>query len=186
MTVIAGYTDGNTWAIAADSGLFESNSDGTSYTDLWWPTSTPKVWRVGDSLLGFSGVGAADDIAIASKLGDPYKLADYLREFKEKGADPEKDWDIMVVTQRTVFMVWQDFSVSKMKRHYHSSGGAAAPALGALASGKAFKAPPLQVVRVAAQAAIDHHTGARAPVVSIGLPKKTEDLTAPSKSDKVV
>lgn len=124
------------------------------------------------SLLGMSGMGIAGDVARASKIGDPHKLAEYLRGFKEQGVSPEGDWDIMVVTQKGIYMVWQDFSVSKMKRPYHASGAASAPAMGALSVASLLRADPLKAARLAAQASIDHHTGARGPVTSLALPKR--------------
>lgn len=172
MTVIAGYTDGAAWAIASDSGLFEVGSGAGEYTNLWWPASEPKVWVAGDSLLGMSGSGTAGDVAKTSKIGDPHKLAEHLRGLREQGVSPEGDWDIMVVTQKGVYMVWQDFSVDKMRRPYHASGAASAPAMGALSVASLLRTDPLKAARLAAQAAIDHHTAARGPVTALALPKR--------------
>ena len=165
MTAIAGFVNGKSCAIAGDSGLFESNIDGTSFTDIWWPSPTPKVWRAGDFLLGSSGSHGPTKMAEESKIGDPQKLADFMKERKESiGTD--QDWEIMVVSRRGIWMVWQDFSIERMKRTYHATGGASAPALGALALAKHEKLSPLFAVRFAIQVAIDHHVHARPPVVT--------------------
>src|ERR1019366_9502594 len=88
MTCIAGLTDGKTCAIAGDSGLFEDGD-----TNIWWPTVRSKVWRIGNALLGACG-GSATEIAQSSKIVDPLKLAEYLKEKQVKDDDP--DWDIII------------------------------------------------------------------------------------------
>src|ERR1039458_6818217 len=96
MTCIAGLTDGKTCAIAGDSGLFEDGD-----TNIWWPTLVPKVWRIGDVLLGACG-GSATWLAEESKISDPLTLVALLKEQKATEDDP--DWDIIVVTRRALWV----------------------------------------------------------------------------------
>jgi|ERR1035437_781136 hypothetical protein len=158
MTCIAGLTDGKTCAIAGDSGLFEDGD-----TNIWWPTVHSKVWRIGNALLGACG-GSATEIAQSSKIVDPLKLAEYLKEKQVKDDDP--DWDIIIVTRRGLWVVSDDYTAHKMKRGYHAIGAAAGPAWGALHVAKHLKLPPIEAVRLAVQAACDTHIYAVAPVVA--------------------
>jgi hypothetical protein len=164
MTVIAGFTDGKTCAIAGDSGLFEIDKDGAN-TGVWWPAKSPKVWRAGNFLLGGSGTYTPLVLAEESKVGDPFKLAAFLKERKENFASDD-DWDIMVVGRRGLWMVWQGFTVERIKLNYHACGDASSPAFGALALAKQLKLSPLEAVKAAVQASCDHHIGARPPVAA--------------------
>lgn len=109
MTVIAGYTNGNEWAIGGDSGGFNDDS--------YLITTTPKVWQSGDSLIGGSGSFYANELAERSGIPDPYDLRDYLMSEKIKG-----DWFMLVVTRRLLYEVDDNGSVIPLKSFYHSLG----------------------------------------------------------------
>lgn len=120
MTVIAGYTDGKTWSIGGDSGAYEDH--------LYSLTAEPKVWKVGDTLIGVSGSFRVMEIARKSGLADPYALRNHLLEAQIGG-----DWNILVVTRKAIYEISDDFSVLKVKENYGSVGMGNAIAMGALA-----------------------------------------------------
>lgn len=156
MTAIAGFTNGKDWAIAGDSGLFE-----TGDTQIWWPTDRPKVWRVGTTLLGYAGPSSVGDMAEEAKLADAKKLAKFL---KENGAPENADWNVLIVNRNSIWSIGEDFLACRMKRRYHVIGGAAGPAWGALYAAKHLGLNPKDAVRIAVESACDHHLWAIRPV----------------------
>jgi hypothetical protein len=90
MTVIAGYTDGATWSIASDSGLFEEGGDDAPSTGIYFIGVEPKIWKVERSLIGMSGTGRVDEISRNASTGDPYKLRDLLKSSEVTG-----EWSLL-------------------------------------------------------------------------------------------
>jgi hypothetical protein len=161
MTAVAGFTNGKSWAIAGDSGLFEDGE-----TDIWWPTHTPKIWRSGDSLIGYAGNSRVGSVAQKSGLSDPHRLAAHL---KDEGIPGDEDFDLLVVTRTAVWCIGQEFDPAQMTRRYHAIGAAAGPAFGVLHFGKSLGFQPRLLVRAAINAACDSHVFAIKPVRVLSL-----------------
>src|ERR1035438_5238252 len=163
VTVIAGYTDGHTWAIGADSGIFEGGDyEEANDSGIYWETDTLKIWRREDSLIGYSGMGSAGAAAQSCKSGDPYKIAEAMKAAEVTG----KSWNLLVVRKEAVYYLDEDGVVFKMRRGYMTIGGAGQVALGALMTAKALGIGPIEAVKLAVKASIDHHVYARGPVKS--------------------
>lgn len=161
MTVIAGYTDGKTWAIASDSGLFEDGGDEAPATGIYFLGSEPKVWKVEQSLIGMAGTSRVDEVARNATTGDPYKLRDLL-----KNAEVTGGWTLLMVTQKGLYYLSEDFSVIKLKNKYMAIGAASQPALGSLYTSHSLGIPVGDAVKMAVKAAIDSSIYAVAPVVA--------------------
>lgn len=173
---MAGYTDGKTWAIAADSGLFEEGGDDAPDSGIYFLASEPKVWRIEDSLVGMAGTFLVDEISRHAISGDPYKIRDAL-----KAAEVGGSWTLLVVTQKGLYYLSDDFCVLKLKEKYHAIGVASQPALGSLYTSNKLKIPIEEAVKLAVNASINSSIYAVAPVISKSLPittikkKKTVD-----------
>jgi hypothetical protein len=167
MTVVAGYTTGKTWAIAADSGLFEEGGDDAPDTGIYFLGSDTKVWRIEKSLMGMSGGGRVDEVARNSGTGDPYKLRDIL-----KAAEVTGSWTLLVVTQNGLYYLAEDFTVIKLKNKYFAIGVACQPALGSLSTSHSLGIAADKAVKLAVRASIDNSIYAVAPIVSKVLEDK--------------
>lgn len=174
MTCIAGYSDGKTWAIASDSGLFEDGGgDDAPNSGICFLGTEPKVWKIEQSLIGMAGTSRADEVARGATTGDPYKLRDLLKAAEVSGA-----WTILVVTQKGIYYLGEDFSVTKIKNKYMAIGAASQPAFGSLYTSHSLGIPVGDAVKMAVKAAIDSSIYAVAPVVA-------KVLTTPQTSPKV-
>lgn len=122
MTIIAAKRDGKTCAIGGDSGGFEG--------DLVVVSTEPKVWKVGNTLLGACGTWRVIELAKRSSLADPFKLRDYLAEQQNLS----EDWSVLVVTAKVIHEIADDFSVSTYRDQYSAIGSGNSVAFGALAS----------------------------------------------------
>ena len=156
MTVIAGYTDGKTWSIGGDSGAFDDH--------LYVVAAEPKVWKVGESLIGVAGSFRVMEIARKSGLSDPYALRSHLLEAQIGG-----DWGILVVTRKAVYEISDDFAVLKVKENYGSVGMGDAVALGALALLSQQKTLSREAVHTAMKIAGKHSTSAVPPFTVLTL-----------------
>lgn len=161
MTCIAGCTNGKTWAIASDSGLFEAAGENTPESGVYFVGGETKVWRVEDSLIGMSGTSRADEVSRGAATGDPYKLRDLLKASEVGG-----EWTILIVTQKGLYYLSEDFSVIKIKSKYFAIGGANQPALGSLYTSDLLGVPVEKAVQLAVKASIAHSIYAVPPVVS--------------------
>ena len=124
MTIIAGWTDGETAVIGGDSGAFD---DGTAIT-----VANPKVWRAGGNLVGVSGSFRIMEIVQRSELGDPYKVRDLLIAASERsGFPPVLDWGVLVVGLDGIYEIGSDFSVLKSTERYNAIGSGGSVALAA-------------------------------------------------------
>lgn len=123
MTVIAGFTNGTSYAIGADSGAFEDGSY------LYARTKTPKAWVAGDTLIGGAGSFRAIDVARSSGLSDPHKLLALLLE--QPGLS---EWSLLIVTRKAVTEVSDTGGVVVLRDHYGAIGAGASIAIGALAA----------------------------------------------------
>lgn len=120
MTLIAGYTDGRSWAIGGDSGAFEVSG-------LYQAVAEPKVWRAGASLIGGAGSFRIIDLAKKSGLANPYDLRDHLKEANVAG-----EWSLLVVTKKSLFEIDDELGVVRLKDNYSAIGIANSVAIGAL------------------------------------------------------
>lgn len=177
MTVIAGYTNGKTWAIAADSGIFEGGDyDGDEGSGLYWEDPVSKIWQKDDSLIGAAGDVAACELAQSSTSGDPYKILAYM-----KASEPRlENWNVLVVTKKEIFYLSDDYSVSRFKRGYMTIGAAGGVALGALAVSAEMGQSPKDAVRLAVKVTIANHLYAVGPikVKSLGEETKKKEINA--------
>lgn len=156
MTVIAGYTDGKTWSIGGDSGAYEDN--------LYSLTAEPKVWKVGDALIGVSGSFRVMEIARKSGLSDPHALRNHLSESQVGG-----EWNVLVVTRKSIYEISDDFSVLKVKENYCSIGIGNAIAMGALALLAESKKDSALAVKAALRVTGKHSTFAVSPFTVLTL-----------------
>jgi hypothetical protein len=167
MTVICGYTDGKTWAVAADSGLFEEGGDDAPSTGIYFRGIDSKVWRIEKSLMGMSGTSRVDEIARNASTGDPYKLRDLL-----KSAEVTGEWTLLVVTQKGLYYLSDDFAVTKLRNKYFAIGIACQPALGSLSTSHLLGIPVDKAVKLAVRASIENSIYAVDPIVSKVLEDK--------------
>ena len=149
MTIISAKRDGKTCAIGGDSGGFEG--------DLVVVSTEPKVWKVGNTLLGACGTWRIIELAKRSGLSDPYKLRDYLAEQPHLA----EDWSVLVVTSKSIHEIADDFSVSTYRDQYSAIGSGNSVAFGSLAI--AFDKDPKEAVRLALKAVEKHSITCRAP-----------------------
>ena len=158
--MIAGYTDGKTWAIAADSGLFEDGGDSAPESGVYFLGVDTKVWRAEESLIGMAGTGRVDEISRNATTGDPYKLRDIFKASEATGP-----WTVLMVTQKGLYYLSEDFSVIKLKNKYFAIGAAGQPALGSLHTSHLLGIPVEKAVRLAVKASIANSIYAVPPVV---------------------
>jgi ATP-dependent protease HslVU (ClpYQ) peptidase subunit len=159
MTVIAGYTKGGQWAIASDSGVFESGENGVTFK-----TKGTKVWKRDDSLIGAAGGSRACELAELSMSGDPKSIVEFMRKGEATG-----DWNVLVVMENEIFYIGDDFSLSRIDGNYMAIGAASAPALGALCAMDDDDVDASTKVRAAANAAVKHHVWAVGPVKVLSM-----------------
>lgn len=158
MTVIAGYTDGKTCAIAADSGAFAD-----SYAVV---SKTPKVWQAGDSLIGVAGSFRVMEIVRESNLYDARSIRDLIMSSQIKDDD---EWEIMVVQVKGLWYIGSDHSIGQYRNNYMAIGSGAPYAIGALWLASKSLETPRFAVEQAAKAAIEHHTHASLPVKVLSI-----------------
>ena len=122
MTVIAAYWTKNSYAIGADSGAYDMDSDRLQRI------TGPKVWTYNDVLFGAAGTQRAIDVGAGLTLTDPYAVAAAMLEASIQG-----DWDMLMVRRDGVWEINSDGSVFHFKEPYSAIGAGQATALGALA-----------------------------------------------------
>ena len=144
MTVIAGFTNGQSYAIGADSGAFEDGSH------LYLTARTPKAWVVGETLIGGAGSFRAVHLAQSSGLDDPHRLLNLLLE--QTGLS---GWSLLIVTRKAVTEVSDEGGVVAFRSHYAAIGAGASLAIGYMA-GADKSAPPVQTVKKAMEIAGTH------------------------------
>lgn len=154
MTVVAGYTNGKEFAIAADSGAFEESSS------LKMTMAGGKVWATAQTLQGGAGNARVIEVARRANLDDPYQLATVLLDANIAG-----EWSVLVVTQKRLYEIGEDGSVFRFKEPYCAVGAAAPIAIGALATGHRKRmGSPEQIVRLALDVSVQHSSLCSTPV----------------------
>ena len=159
MTIIAAKRDGKTASIGGDSGAFDD--------DTVFIATTPKVWRVGSTLLGGCGNFRIIEVAKRSNLADPNALRDYLAEQPHL---PDA-WNLLVVTVKSISEIGSDFSVVTFRETYCAIGSGDRIALGALATSVSV---PRIAVQQALKATERHSTTCRPPFTIINLDNSLE------------
>lgn len=151
MTVVAAYTNGKEWAMSSDSASFSSDSDMITIS------VTPKMWKVGSTLVG--GCGSYRILELAKQTGeeDIFKIRDALLK-----ADVSGDWDIVTVGPKGFWYCGDDYGVVKHDSGYGAVGMAGVVAVGALAA--LAGGEPKMIVKRAAEIAVSHSTGAAGKV----------------------
>ncbi len=151
MTVVAAYTNGKEWAMSSDSASFSSDSD------MITMSITPKIWKIGETLIG--GCGSYRILEIAKQTGeeDIFKIRDALLK-----ADVNGDWDVVTVGPKGFWYCGDDFGVLKHDSGYGAIGMAGVVAVGVLAA--LAGGEPKSVVKRAAEIAVTHSTGAAGKV----------------------
>jgi len=152
MTVIAGYTNGEDYAIAADSIVTEGD---------YWYLDGPKVWRRGPFLIGAAGSYRECVTASQCPSGEPEALC----EFMEENVKKKSDFVLLVVARGNIWVIDRDF-IPVVHDHWWAIGTGAPAALGALYYSYRFESlEPEYVVHRAVDAAIALHVSVRGPVV---------------------
>jgi hypothetical protein len=157
MTCIVGFTDGKTYSIGGDAGAYDEGG-------LYQLSAEPKVWKVGDSLIGGSGSFRVIEVARKSGLSDPYALRNHLHEANISG-----EWNLLVVTKKFLYEVDDDLSVIKFKENYASVGAGNSVATGCLAVLSEQKAISNNAVRVALKTTAKHSNMAMPPFTFITI-----------------
>ena len=139
---------------------------------MYFIGTEPKVWRVEQSLIGMSGTSRVDEISRNAATGDPYKLRDLLKAAGDTG----ERWTILMVTQKGLYYLSEDFSVVKLKNKYFAIGAAGQPALGSLHTSYALGVPVGDAVRLAVKASIDNSIYAVGPIVLKTLGEKVNPV----------
>ena len=154
MTVVAGYTNGKEFAIAADSGAFDEAGQ------IKMTVAEAKVWFAGNSLQGGAGNFRALEVARRANIENPQALSNYLMEANIAG-----EWSILVVNRRGVYELGEDGSVVRFKEPYGSIGAGGTLALGALAAEHRAKiGTPAAIVRIALDVCVRHSSACSTPV----------------------
>jgi ATP-dependent protease HslVU (ClpYQ) peptidase subunit len=163
MTIIAGWSDGESAVIGGDSGAF---GDGSAIT-----TSNLKVWRAGDLLVGVSGSFRIMELVQNSGMGDAYQVRDFLLGQSERAGFPaQPDWGVLVVGLDGVYEIGSDFSVVKSSERYNALGSGGPPALAAFHVLEAVEElSPQKRVRLVLAAAMYHTPYVRKPFRVISL-----------------
>lgn len=162
MTVIAAWKDKKEVWIAGDSGAFDETTVITS--------AEPKIWKNETSLVGVAGSFRIMDILRNSKVGDPYKIRDFLMSKSNEVGFPS-DWSVLIATKSGIYEIGADFGVVKSAENYGATGAGAQAALSALfvLENTENTITPRKRVECAVQAAITHTTNARPPIKVLSL-----------------
>ena len=157
MTVICAYYDNEHAYIGADSGAFDSDSVVIS--------TTQKVWRVDETLIGVAGSFRVVELARQSNIADPYELRDFLlADYNTRASHPTAhEATILTVNTSGIHYVSDDFSVIKVREHYGATGASGLIALGALSALSRTDTDPRSMIDVALKVAAQHTLYARAP-----------------------
>jgi len=107
-----------------------------------------------------SGTSRVDELSRNATTGDPYKLRELLKASEVVG-----EWTILMVTQKGLYYLSEDFSVINIKNKYFAIGAASQPALGSLYTSHALGVPVVEAVQMAVKASIANSIYAVAPVV---------------------
>lgn len=122
VTVIAAYWTKNSWAIGADSGAYDVDSD------LLQRSTLSKVWSYNDVMFGAAGTQKAINVGYQLSLTDPFAVANAMVDAGIQG-----EWDMLMVRRDGVWEINSDGSVFHFSEPYSAIGAGQAIALGALA-----------------------------------------------------
>lgn len=178
MTVVAGYTDGKTWAIASDSGCYDTDSD------TFYLATDAKIWKAGDSLVGVAGDMYVLQLVRESGLSTALEIQKFLLDKDIKGTD-DLQWDVLVVTRTYIDYMGDDFGIMRNKANYCAVGGAGASlGLGALAMCSIQKMNPLDAVRMSVKVSLRHSTFADGDIKALSLPEVKKPPKLKKEIDK--
>lgn len=151
MTVVVGFSDGKSWSIGGDSGAFEEGG-------LYQLCAEPKVWKIGDTLIGGSGSFRTMEIAKKSGLSDPFSLRNHLIE-----SNPGGEWNLLIVTKKNLYEIDDGFNIIHLRDNYGAIGAGNFVAIGALAVASQNKIDSEKAVRLALKVTVMHSTFAVPP-----------------------
>jgi len=157
MTVIVGFTDGKTFSIGGDAGAYDEGG-------LYQLSAEPKVWKVGDCLIGGAGSFRIIEVARKAGLSDPYALRNHLHEANVSG-----EWNLLIVTKKWLYEIDDDLSVIKFKENYASVGAGNSVATGALSVLAEQKVASDVAVRVALKNTARHSNMVMPPYTVITI-----------------
>lgn len=161
MTVIAAYSDGENIAIGGDSGAFDEN--------IAISTTTQKVWKAGEHLVGVSGSFRVMELVADSRLGNPRKVRDFLVAQSEKSGFPTAEWAVLITDETGVWEIGSDFSLVKSRHHYNAIGSGGLAALGAFSAVQQYDLSAARRINLALEAALTHTPYTRKPLKVISL-----------------
>jgi ATP-dependent protease HslVU (ClpYQ) peptidase subunit len=163
MTVIIAVRDGETCALAADSGIYDDDGG-------FILAGEKKIWRQGNALIGFAGITMYQEWAKASNSDDPYKIRDYIQE-KIKDFSDKDQGHVIVATPTSIHVITGD-GVIKRGLPYDAIGVPSIHAMGALAALADGDISPLEMVKKAIVATAKHNIYAQKPYVFLTTTKK--------------
>jgi len=163
VTVVAGLVTPDGCWMGADS--LSSNEDGLASL-----TSTPKVGRFGNLLLGYSGsfkVGAMY-FKVASKAHNP--TLEQLLESVKMPDDLKDDWELLAIEGGRLYEISSNSGAIEARRDsdgycYGAIGSGAAPALGSLYTDHEDEGSLYQALEASAM----HTTNVRSPFLVLSL-----------------
>jgi ATP-dependent protease HslVU (ClpYQ) peptidase subunit len=156
MTVICASITAKHVALGGDSGAFDDV--GT----LKMAASTPKVFRIGNHLIGGAGSFRVLNLVAKATDGDPESLRDFLQK-ELQGSDPGS-WSVLVASAAGIYEIADDFSIITFRDSYAAIGAGAEIATGALASLSSLEGwDARQIVNDALAVTAKHSTMCTAP-----------------------
>jgi hypothetical protein len=145
MSVVLAAYDSTMVAMGADSGAFEDEM-------LVTVTTTPKIWRVGEYLVGGTGSFRALEHARQLNIGEPRQLRSALAE-----TAIGSDWGILVASRKGVWEIAGDLSLVSFADRYGAIGAGGAIGTGALAALDKGQHTAQECVKVALNAVLSIH-----------------------------
>lgn len=138
MTVIVGSLIGREYSIGGDSGAFEESGD------LKYTSAVPKVFKIGNWLLGGAGSFRVLNALAKLQVGNPEAVRDIL--LKELAGD-NSEWSILFISPAGIFELSEDYGIIQHRENYCAIGSGAGVATGALAALHSYLESPKEIVR---------------------------------------
>ena len=163
MTVIIVVRDGDSCAMAADSGIYDDDGGYTLAGDK-------KIWKQGDALIGYAGLAVYQEWIKGANSGDPYKIRDYIQE-KLKDVSEKDGGSVLVATPSSIYIISGE-GVVKRGVPYDALGAASTHAQGALSALSIINFSPLEKVKRAIAATAAHNIYVQKPYVFLSTVNK--------------
>jgi ATP-dependent protease HslVU (ClpYQ) peptidase subunit len=125
MTVIAACISDDQVAMGGDSGAFTDDSS------LKMTSTRPKVFRIGNWLVGSAGSFRVINLLEKSTTGSPEGVRDFLARELSNGPG---GWSVLCASGAGIFEIGDDFSIIEYREPYAAIGAACELVTGSLAA----------------------------------------------------